>query len=47
MLRVRMAKPSCRQLICIKRRGRVPIMLLAAPRERFSLCKQSVLPTLC
>ena len=47
MLRVRMGGPSCRQLICIKCRGRVPTILLAAPRERFSLCEQSVLPTLC
>ncbi len=47
MLRVRMVEPSCRQLICIKCRGRVPTILLAAPRERFSLCEQSVLPTLC
>ena len=47
MLRVRMGEPSCRQLICIKGEGRVPTMLVAAPRERFSLCKQSVLPTLC
>ena len=47
MLRVRMVEASCRQLICIKCRGRVPTMLLAAPRERFSLCEQSVLPTSC
>ena len=47
MLRVQMVEPSCRQLICIKFRGRVPTILLAALRERFSLCEQSVLPTLC